>query len=253
MFMERLTRAWAAARDWINHRANRLDVRVLPVILTFMLVFCLGGCIGLSGQPGGTGSGGGGNPGAPPPASGQLSASPVNLTFGQIPVGSTADLGVKLTNTGKAAVTISGVSISAPGFNANGVGSGVVLPPNQAATLTVTFDPPSAGSLSGTITVTSDAPMVTIQLSGQGIAAARHSATLTWSESDATVVSYNAYRSNSADGQFAKLNTSPITQLNFTDSTVQSGQTYSWMVTSVDAGGNESDPSATVSATIPSP
>jgi len=210
--------------------------------------------MGFAAQPGsgGIGSGGISNPGAPPPASGRLSASPVNLTFGQIPVGSTADSGVTLTNTGKAAVTISGVSISAPGFNANGVGSGVVLPPNQAAILTVTFDPPSEGNLSGTITITSDAPMVTIQLSGQGIAAAQHSATLTWSESDPTVVSYSTYRSDSANGQFIRLNSSPFAQLIFTDSTVRAGQTYYWTVTSVDAGGIESDPSATVSATIPS-
>jgi fibronectin type 3 domain-containing protein len=74
---------------------------------------------------------------------------------------------------------------------------------------------------------------------------------LSWSETSSAdpVVSYNVYREQNAG--FAQLNASPVTSTSYLDSTAASGQTYSYMVESVDAQGNSSEPSATVSVSVP--
>lgn len=74
---------------------------------------------------------------------------------------------------------------------------------------------------------------------------------LTWNESSSVdpVVSYNVYRGQTAG--FAQINTSPVTSTSYLDSSAASGQTYVYMVESVDAGGNASDPSGAVSVSVP--
>jgi fibronectin type 3 domain-containing protein len=66
------------------------------------------------------------------------------------------------------------------------------------------------------------------------------------------VAGYNVYRGTSAGGPYAsKLTTSPVTSTQFTDSGLQSGLTYYYVVTAVDANGVESVNSNQASALIP--
>jgi fibronectin type 3 domain-containing protein len=65
------------------------------------------------------------------------------------------------------------------------------------------------------------------------------------------VIGYNAYSSMVSVGPFVKLNSTPIATSNYTDTTVQSGKTYYYVVTAVDSSNNESSYSNQVSATIP--
>jgi fibronectin type 3 domain-containing protein len=65
------------------------------------------------------------------------------------------------------------------------------------------------------------------------------------------VAGYNVYRSTVSGTLYTKINSSLITALNYTDSTVQSGTTYFYVATAVDASGNESVQSNEVSALIP--
>jgi len=78
-----------------------------------------------------------------------------------------------------------------------------------------------------------------------------HSVALTWIASTSTVAGYNVYRLTGSGTVYAKINTSLITALAYTDTTAQSATTYSYVTTAVDASGNESIYSNPASAQIP--
>ena len=105
-------------------------------------------------------------------APGTLGSNPTTLSFGSVTVGNKQSLSETVTNTGGASVTISQVAVSGSGFSFTGITTPVTLTSGQSATFTVTFTPPSAGSASGSVSVTSNAsnPSLTIPLSGTGVA-----------------------------------------------------------------------------------
>lgn len=78
-----------------------------------------------------------------------------------------------------------------------------------------------------------------------------HSATTSWTASSSVVAGYNVYRGTVSGGPYTKLNSSLITVLTYTDSSVQATQTYYYVATAVDSGGNESVFSNEVPAVIP--
>ncbi len=65
-----------------------------------------------------------------------------------------------------------------------------------------------------------------------------------------TVAGYNVYRAIQSGGPFEKI-ASSVTGTAFTDRNVTSGVTYYYMVSAVDASGEESKPSQEASAAIP--
>jgi hypothetical protein len=81
-----------------------------------------------------------------------------------------------------------------------------------------------------------------------------HSAALTWTASSSSnIAGYNIYRSTTSGGSYTKVNTSVIVPTNYTDNSVQAGQTYFYVTTAVDANNNESSYSNQVQAAIPTP
>jgi hypothetical protein len=79
-----------------------------------------------------------------------------------------------------------------------------------------------------------------------------HSVALSWKASTSAAKGYNLYRTTSSSGLgFAKLNSTLITALSFSDSTVVSGTTYYYVATAVDSSGDESGNSNQVIADIP--
>jgi len=187
------------------------------------------------------------------PATFILNPSRTSLSFPSVNTGSSSALSVTFTNAGNSNVIVSGVSISGAGFTAGGISSGAILAPGQTATLNVTFAPASAGGVTGGATITSNAAVspVTISLSGIGVQMVSHSVTLDWTASPSTVSGYNVYRSAVSGGPYVKVSSSTVTATSYTDSTVQSGQTYFYAATSVDSSGNESTFSTEASAIIP--
>ncbi len=181
----------------------------------------------------------------------KLTASVANVSFGSVAVGTTATQEVKLTNTGNENVEISSASASGTGFHASG-GSNVNLTPNQSANVTVSFDPQSAGGLSGTLTVSSNAAAIKISLSGTGTLASQHSVSLTWTASTSDVIGYFVYRRTGSSGSFAKVKSTIDASTAFTDSSVENGQTYFYVVTAVASSDVESAFSTQVEVTIPS-
>ena len=81
-----------------------------------------------------------------------------------------------------------------------------------------------------------------------------HNMRLTWSPStSANIVGHNIYRGASSSGPFSKVNSALIGATNYTDSSVQGGQTYFYVVTAVNNSSMESAFSNSAQAVIPSP
>jgi HYDIN/CFA65/VesB family protein/ASPM-SPD-2-Hydin domain-containing protein/centrosomal CEP192-like protein len=182
-----------------------------------------------------------------------LTFSTTNLGFGNVNTGNSSTQSVTVTNSGNSSVSISKISESGSGFTLTGAGTPVTLSVGQSLTFGVVFSPSAAGSASGTVTVTSNAAgsPVTIALSGTGVQAATHSVTLNWTASTSSVSGYNVYRSTTNGSGYAKINSSLVGSSTYDDTTVQSGTTYYYVVTSVDSSGNESTDSNQATAVIP--
>jgi Abnormal spindle-like microcephaly-assoc'd, ASPM-SPD-2-Hydin/Protein of unknown function (DUF1573) len=107
-------------------------------------------------------------------APGALGANPTSLSFGSVTLGSNQSLSETVTNTGGSSVTISQLAVSGSGFSVSGITTPLTLTAGQSTTFSVTFTPASAGSASGSLTLTSNAsnPSLAIPLSGSGTAAA---------------------------------------------------------------------------------
>jgi fibronectin type 3 domain-containing protein len=129
------------------------------------------------------------------------------------------------------------------------------LNPNQSTTLQVQFKPTAAGAVTGNLTISSNATSgstAVVSLSGTGTAVA-HEVDLSWSAPSSSpdpVAGYKVYRSTGG-GANQLVNASIETLTAYVDSTVASGSTYNYTVTSVDSNGVESVPSNEVTVTVP--
>jgi hypothetical protein len=95
--------------------------------------------------------------------------------------------------------------------------------------------------------VVSGAFLDTLRSTGNGAAG---EIVLSWSASASTATSgYNIYRSNASRSGYARINS--ISGLSYTDATVESGQTYYYVVTAVDSIGDESTFSNEIQANVP--
>jgi hypothetical protein len=96
-----------------------------------------------------------------------LTVSPISITFGSVAVGSTETQTVKLTNTGTESASISKMAFSGTGVSVSGLTAPMTLNAGQTTNFTVTYKPVSAGTLGGTLSITSNAtdPSVVIDIS----------------------------------------------------------------------------------------
>jgi len=182
-----------------------------------------------------------------------LTFSTNSVAFGNVDTGSSSTQGVTITNTGNSNVQISKITVSGTGYTLSGASTPVTLTPTQSTTLSVIFSPTTTGSLPGSVTVTSNATgsPATITLTGTGVTATPHTVALSWTASTSTVSGYNVYRSTTSGTGYAKLNTSLVSTVSYTDSTVTNATTYFYVTTAVDGSGNESSFSNQATAAIP--
>jgi hypothetical protein len=89
------------------------------------------------------------------------------------------------------------------------------------------------------------------QLRASAPSGPQHSVNLSWKASTTPGIAYNVYRLGPSG--MLKLNTAPIPQTSYVDSTVQPGETYYYVIKAASAKGIESIPSNQVRVTIPSP
>jgi len=181
-----------------------------------------------------------------------LSPNVSNLNFGNVNVSSSGSQNVTLTNAGNSNVTISQVMVSGAGFNAGGA-AGLILSPGQSTAVNVTFTPSTNGAASGSVSVSSNATNspAKIGLTGTGVTPVVHSVSLSWSDGDTTITGYNAYVASVSGGPYSRLTSSPVAGSSYVDSSVQSGRTYYYVVTALDATNQESTYSSEIAAIVP--
>jgi hypothetical protein len=98
----------------------------------------------------------------------QLSANPTSLSFASVQVGSKQTQFEALTNSGGSRLTISQAAVTGSGFSITGLTLPLTLNAGASVTFSVVFAPQTSGSVSGQITVISNAsnPTLTASLSG---------------------------------------------------------------------------------------
>jgi hypothetical protein len=188
-----------------------------------------------------------------------LSINASSIAFGDVDLNTTATQSVTLTSTGAAPVTVSSATISGTGFSFSGLSFPLTLnATSPTATLSVAFDPTTAGAVTGELTVSSNSSTngtATIGLSGTGTSDPAYEVDVTWNAPTGSadpVATYNIYRSPSGSSSYALMGSVSSDELSYTDdSNIQDGQTYDYIVESVDSSGNESVPSNMASVTIP--
>jgi len=166
-------------------------------------------------------------------------------------------VGNNVTQTGTLTATGSSVSVSSAGWNGSAYSvSGITFPvtvaAGQSVSFNVTFTPQAAGSSSGNISFVSNAANspTAATFSGTGV---QHSVALNWTASQSVVVGYNIYRGTQSGGPYALVSPSPQQGTTYSDTTVQAGATYFYVVTAVDSNSLESVYSNETVANIPSP
>lgn len=182
-------------------------------------------------------------------ASGQLSASPSTMNFGNVTIDGSQNQTGSLT-AGSSDVNVSSAAWSGAGYSVSSITFPTIVKAGTSTPFTVTFAPQSTGSSPGQVSFYSDAtnsPAV-VTFTGTGIP---HTVSLSWSMSTSQVVGYNVYRGTTSGGPYTKINSSLISGLSFTDNNVQGGSTYFYAATAVNSSNAESGYSNVATATIP--
>lgn len=205
---------------------------------------------------GGSASNGGNSGGTTP----TLSVNSTTIAFGDVDLNTKATQSLTLTSTGTAPVTVNSVTISGTGYSFSGSNFPLTLSStNPTTSLSVDFDPKSDGMSSGQLTVSSNSSVdstAEITLTGTGVSGTTtYQVDLTWSAPQTSpdpVAKYDVYRSPSGESDYQFMGSVSLGALEYTDTNdIQNGQTYDYIVESVDSSGNESVPSNTASVMVP--
>src|SRR5271170_1274349 len=86
-----------------------------------------------------------------------LTATPNSIAFGSVAVGSEATQTIHVENTGGESASISKLTISGSGVSLSGLTAPMTLAAGQTANLTVTYKPVAAGTLTASLSITSNA------------------------------------------------------------------------------------------------
>ena len=188
-------------------------------------------------------------------AAGQLAVSPTNINFGNVVVGASQSQSATLTAT-NGPVTVSTATVNESEFSITGTALPVTIPAGYSLSFSVRFAPTTSGPASANVTFASNASnSSTLQsVSGSGTPPPQHNVALSWNAStSSSVVGYNIYRGTVSGGPYTQVNSALDSTTSDTDSAVQAGQTYYYVVTAVDSTGVESGYSNQTTAVIPTP
>jgi len=187
----------------------------------------------------------------------QILFSPAQLSFGTIAVGATSTQNLKITNAGAGTLTVSQLNFTGDDvFSVSGVSFPISIGAGKSATVAITFTPTGSGSFTAALSANSNASnsssSITVSGSG-GSSASNHSVSLNWNASTSSVIGYFVYRGTVSGGPYTRLIANADAATTYTDSNVQSGATYYYVVTAVNGNGQESGYSNQVTAAVPTP
>jgi hypothetical protein len=172
------------------------------------------------------------------------------ISFGSVVVNSPVSQALVVTSSGTAPLAVNSAIVTGAGFSVSGATLPSTLNPGQSLSLDVQFDPTTATSYSGKLSIGTNASNPVVALIGTGTS---FEVDVSWSapaDSSDPVVGYIVYRALSGTTSFQRLNANIDTLTTYKDPSVQAGESYQYYVTSVDAQGVESAPSSTFSVTV---
>jgi hypothetical protein len=185
----------------------------------------------------------------------QLSAT--GIAFLNVILGEAEVSKIAVTSSGTAPLNVTGAAISGAGLSVSD-SLPVTLQPGASTVISVTWDPTVTGTLVGaSLTIATNATSPKILIYGSAIGEPPpipYDVELTWDAPAAAadpVAGYHVYRALSGSTTWALLNSEPVTETSYIDTTAADGLVYSYEVRSVDASGIESAPSNTYVAAIP--
>ena len=111
-----------------------------------------------------------GSPSQPAAQTGSLSLSANSLNFNNVVIGQSGTQTLQLTNSGTAAVQITGISVSNPEFAFTGPSVPHTLPPSSSLSYTLSFTPAAPGNSTATLNISSNASNLplAVSLAGSG-------------------------------------------------------------------------------------
>src|SRR3989442_7356823 len=103
----------------------------------------------------------------------QLSPTPTSVSFGSLVTGTNTSQTITLKNTGTASLTISQATVSGAGFTISGLTVPVTIAAGGSTTFSAAFAPTTAVSVTGSVSLVSNAPgsPLAIPLTGNRVAA----------------------------------------------------------------------------------
>jgi hypothetical protein len=183
-----------------------------------------------------------------------ISLGTTSLNFGSEIIGGSSPLQVAVKNSGNSSLTISAINVTGTGFSVTSGVAGTTLAAGQTAELNVVFAPKATGSVSGIVSLVSNATNSpnSLAVTGTGVSSTTHSVSLSWlASSSSGVAGYYVYRSTVSGSSYTRITSSALSALKYTDGSVTSGKTYYYVVTAVTSSGTESAHSGQVDAIIP--
>ncbi|MBI3668537.1 MAG: choice-of-anchor D domain-containing protein [Acidobacteria bacterium] len=99
-----------------------------------------------------------------------LTVNPAFVSEGEVDLGGSSSQTVTISNTGSAALTVTQVNVTGPGFSVSGLSLPLTLSPSQSTNFSVRFSPTAAGTVTGVMVLVSNAGNpTTVGLSGIGV------------------------------------------------------------------------------------
>ena len=183
-----------------------------------------------------------------------LNINATSVAFGTVPVNTAVTQSVAVTASGRLPFAVTAAVVQGAGFSISGATFPLALTDGQSATIDVTFDPTAAGASTGQLIIVSTSLTggeTAVSLSGTGELV---EVNLSWdapASSPDPVAGYNVYRAPGGGTSYQLLSSVSNSQLAYTDTGVQAGLTYNYIVESVDTSGVTSAPSNMASVTLP--
>jgi hypothetical protein len=174
------------------------------------------------------------------------SSTPVSVSV------SPTNVSVQVSQSQQFTATVSGTTNTAVTWLVNGgVGGNSTVGTISSAGLYAA--PASVPANSVTVTAQSVSNSASSASAAITITGAVHVVDLSWTASTSVVAGYNIYRGTVSGGPYTRINSSLEPATLYTDSTVQTGQTYYYVTTAVDSSGVQSGYSNVVQAVVPTP
>jgi hypothetical protein len=181
-----------------------------------------------------------------------LSFNSTGISFGTTALNTPVTQDLVLTASGTLPVSVTSAVLAGAGFTIPGATFPFTLNPGQTATLHLQFDPKTVGAAAGQLTINSNSVTnsgAAITMNGTAVA---YEVQLNWNApSSASITGYKVFRSTGGGSIYQLLNSSAVSDTSYTDTTVQSGDVYDYIVVSIDSSGSASSPSNTTTEAIP--